>query len=163
MTADSSSEPSRSSLAIADAHSTSVAHHTSIDGSSAASACAPAVVGSFISNGTTADASQNFIDCPAGRREARERRSAFLQTRRAGRKQRVGHRGSRWSHDALANEAAQSAVVIGMKPVDGFQACDRASAIDDQDREPPFTLSINALRLFLASVILAFFMMARIA
>src|SRR5688572_1735073 len=58
---------------------------------------------------------------------------ALLHTRRFGREQCLRYRGTRWSHDSIANEATQSAVVVGMKPIDGFKARDRTSSVDDQD------------------------------
>ena len=48
----------------------SVAHHTSTTGSCAATACIVAVVGSVMSSGTIADASQNLIGLPGARRGA---------------------------------------------------------------------------------------------
>ena len=46
---------------MADAHSVSEPHQTSIDGSLTAIACICLVEASAISNGTIAEASQNFI------------------------------------------------------------------------------------------------------
>src|SRR5262249_4123805 len=59
--------------AIADAHSTSVAHHTIMVESFSASVCTAFVVGSVHTNATIADASQNFIVLLVARRGAHGR------------------------------------------------------------------------------------------
>jgi hypothetical protein len=72
--APSVNAPSRSSLDRADAHSTSVAHHTHITGSCAALASSPFVLASVTISGTIAELSQNLNGRRASPRSAPQRR-----------------------------------------------------------------------------------------
>jgi hypothetical protein len=72
--APSDSAPSRSSLDSADAHSTSVAHHTHITGSRAALANNPSVLASVTISGTIAELSQNLNDPRASPRSVPQQR-----------------------------------------------------------------------------------------
>src|SRR5437667_8263273 len=56
----------------------------------------------------------------------------FLQARGLGREQVFRRATARWSHDAIADEAGQSTVVIGTTTADGFESRHGTSAVHDQ-------------------------------
>ena len=103
----SSSAPSRSRREIADAHSTSVPHHTSIAASASASFCSRTVASSFISSGTIAEASQNFIDRIAAPPEGPERADAFRARGGSDAIRALGNGATARAHDAGANQVVQ--------------------------------------------------------
>ena len=59
-------------------------------------------------------------------------RDAPSHLRRFGRDQCFRQARTRWSHNAIAHKASQSAVIVGTKAVHGFESRHRTSAVDDQ-------------------------------
>ena len=110
VTAAAVSAPSRSRRAIADAHSTSVAHHTSIAGSVPARSCNAFVAASVRSSGTMAGRPRISSALPPFVQKGTNAGGALLRTRRWAGDHCVGRHAARRAHEAVANQPCQPVV-----------------------------------------------------